>query len=369
MDIFNNILGIIAVLICFSFIIFIHELGHFLMARRVGVTVQEFALGMGPIIVSRKKGDTLYSLRAFPFGGFCAMEGEDGNDTGSPEDPGNFNNKTYWQRIKVIAAGPIMNYISAILIFIFVGMTFGIGEMYIKPKIGKVMENTPAMSVGLKSGDYIKSIDGEVVTDAMTMIDKIHASLGKTLTLNVLRDGKEFTVKVAPIPLKKDGEEPKIGIIGFQPDTKSMDLRFTKSSPTAVITDTFTKTVKFSVAPFIALSMVCNGKMSAKDVAEGSAGPVGIGQMFFEMYKKGFAALLYFIAIINILIGVFNLIPFPALDGARIAVLAFSGITGKAVDPQKEGVVHWVGFCILILAVLFFTYNDIARIIKGVSFF
>ncbi len=366
---FDNILGIIVVFLSFGFIIFIHELGHFLMARRVGIRVHEFALGFGPKLITRKSGDTEYALRAFPFGGFVSMEGEDEKACEDPDDPGNFQNKTPWEKIKVIAAGPLMNYAVAILLFLLIGFVFGVGEMYLKPKVGKVMENTPAQAIGLQSGDYITEIDGVPVTDAMALISKIHSSSGVELTLKIKRGEDYFTRKVTPVPMPGYSGTDKIGIIGFQPDTKSMDMRFVRVSPGEVVIDSFDKTYKFTISPFMAVAMVVQGKMKAKEVAEGSAGPVGIGQMFFEMYRKGFASLLYFIAMINVLIGVFNLIPFPALDGARIAVIAFTGITKKAIDPNKEGMVHWVGFCFLIILVIFFTFNDIMRLIKGITFF
>lgn len=366
---FSSILGIAIVFLCFGFIIFIHELGHFLMARRVGIKVHEFALGFGPKIMSKEKDETVYALRLFPFGGFCAMEGEDGNDKGDPNDPGNFNNKTYWERIKVIASGPLMNYLAAILLFLFVGFIFGTGEMYMKPRIGKVMENTPASRAGLQQGDYIVALDGVVVEDAVWLVERIHNSLGKELALTIKRGEEHFDVTVTPVPMSEKGEQSKIGIIGFQPDQKALDMRFIRRSPGGIFLDTADKIARFTVSPFIAVAMIFQGKMKAKEVAEGSAGPVGIGQMFFEMYKKGFASLLYFIAIINVLIGVFNLIPFPALDGSRIAVMAYSGLTKKEVDPNKEGMVHWVGFMVLMILVVFFTYNDIVRLIKGVTFF
>ena len=383
----DSIFGIVVVFLCFGFIIFVHELGHFIMARRVGIRVHEFALGFGPILLSKKKGDTLYALRAFPFGGFVSMDGEDDKPCEDPDDAGNFQNKTPWQKIKVIAAGPIMNYVVAIMIFIIVGFVFGVGEMYLKPKVGKVLDNTPAQAIGLQTGDLIVSIDSEPVTDGIALIEKVHANCGQELTIKIKRGENFFTRKVTPVPMTKQGaysadsktlkdedyvktsDGKLIGVIGFQPDTKAMDMRFNRVAPGAVIIDTFDKTLRFSASPFLAVAFIVQGKMKAKDVAEGSAGPVGIGQMFFEMYKKGFASLLYFIAMINILIGVFNLIPFPALDGARIAVIAFIGLTKKQVDPNKEGMVHWVGFCILIVLVIFFTYNDIMRLVKGISFF
>lgn len=393
----GNIFGIIVVLLSFGFIIFIHELGHFLMARKVGIKVFEFSLGFplkigkNDIILWQKKDEktgTLYAIRPIPFGGYVSMNGEEikEGEKVDPEDSSNFQNKTRWEKIQVIAAGPLMNYISAILIFIFVGFAFGVGEMYLKPKVGKVLENSPASKIGLKEGDYITSINGTKVTDAMEMIDLIHKYPAKSIDVTYTRDGKEYSASVETMVrefqiedekqvdglkvIEKDGKKyVQMGLLGFQPDTKSLDIRFKRVSAGAVFKDCFDKTWKFTISPFVAVAMICKGQVKSKEVIEGSSGPVGIGQMFFEMYNKGFPALLFFIAIINVLIGVFNLIPFPALDGSRILSLGIAQIIGKDFDPEKENMVHQIGFIILIIAVLFFTYNDIVRLIKGISFF
>lgn len=381
----ENIIGIVVVFISFGFIIFIHELGHFLMARRVGIKVHEFALGFGPVLWSKKMPDTetVYALRLFPFGGFVSMEGEDEAKAADPNDPSNFQNKTNWQKIKVIASGPLMNYVVAILLFLVVGFAFGIGEMYLKPKVGKVLEGTPAQKIQLQTGDYIKSIDGIPVTDAMEMIDIIHKNPNKEISLVIERfvpnapnskigETVILNLKVTPMPKEvtdENGNKIIIGIIGFQPDTKALDMRFNRVPPGKVFADCADKTIKFSLSPFMAIAMIVQGKIDGKEVAEGSAGPVGIGQMFFEMYKKGFPALLFFLAIINVLIGVFNLIPFPALDGSRIASLAIASALKKDFDPEKEGLVHTIGFWILMVLVIFFTYNDIIRLFKGDKFF
>ncbi len=385
----SNIVGIIVVFISFGFIIFIHELGHFIMARRVGIKVHEFALGFGPKIWSKKseKDGILYALRLFPFGGFVSMEGEDETKPADPNDFQNFQNKTNWQKIKVIAAGPLMNYLMAVVLFLFVGFVFGVGEMYLKPKVGNVLPDTPAQKIGLQAGDIIKRINAVPIEDAMQMISLIHESPGKEIKIVIDRNGHTFEKTAIPmereIPYSEDagfGKAVKIiekdskkfaviGALGFQPDTKSLDIRFNRVGPGTVVLDTLDKTVKFSLSPFLAVAMMVQGKIGSKEVVEGSSGPVGIGQMFFEMYNKGIPALIFFLAIINVLIGVFNLIPFPALDGSRIAFIAIAWIRRKDFAPEKEGLVHAIGFWVLMLLVLFFTYNDIIRLIKGIKFF
>ncbi|MDQ7822675.1 MAG: M50 family metallopeptidase [Candidatus Eremiobacteraeota bacterium] len=365
-----NWVGLLVVILSFGFIIFIHELGHFIMAKRVGVKVHEFALGFGPCLFSRKRGETEYALRLFPVGGYVRMEGED-TPCDNPEDTGNFQNKTVWERVKIVASGPLMNYITALFIFLTVGLVYGVGEIYLKPKVGKILEGSPAQKIGLEPGDYIVAINGQKVKDAYEMIDTIHKNPEKEISIEIERgEGPSkmtFTRTVTTILMP--GTKEKIGIIGFSPDTKAIDMRFERKPFGTVITDSVDQMARFTVAPFYAFYLIFKGKMKAKEVTEGSAGPVGIGQMFFEMYRKGFSFLLYFLGMINVLIGCFNLIPFPALDGSRVLILIISGIRNKPFNQEKEGYVHLVGFIILIMVVLFFTYNDIIRIIQGVSFF
>jgi regulator of sigma E protease len=369
----QNGLGLVVVILCFGFIIFIHELGHFLMAKRVGIRVHEFALGFGPRLISRTKGETEYCLRLFPVGGYVKMEGED-TACENPDDSGNFQNKTVWQRIKVVASGPLMNYMVALLIFWLVGFAFGVGEFYLKPQVGEVMKDMPAEKIGLKSGDYIVEIDGKPINDAMTMIRTINNKPDQDITIKVQRGegaSAEFmTYTVRTAVREYPGNPPeKIGVIGFIPNQKALNMRFTRVPPGTVLVDGLEQMYHFTAAPMLAIYMLATRKMDAKMVKEGSAGPVGIGQMFFEMYKRGFGCLLYLCAVINVLIGCFNLVPFPALDGSRIFILAISGLIKKPFNQEKEGMVHLVGFIILLMVVVFFTYFDIVRLIQGGSFF
>lgn len=369
---FHNWFGLLVVILCFGFIIFIHELGHFLMAKRVGVKVHEFALGFGPRLLYKKKDETEYCLRLFPVGGYVKMEGED-TQCEDPDDKGNFQNKTVWERIKIVASGPLMNYITALLLFWVVGLAYGVGEFYLKPRVGEVMKGMPAEAIGLKPGDYIVEINGKPINDAITMVKTINENPDKEISIKVQRgEGNSascFTETVKTKARKLPGTNQEIGIIGFVPDNKALDMRFERVPIGSVISDGFSQMYHYTSAPFLAMYMLVTRKMDTKMVKEGSAGPVGIGQMFFEMYKKGFRCLLYLCAVINVLVGCFNLIPFPALDGARIFILAISGIRNKPFNQEKEGFVHLVGFIILLAVVIFFTYYDILRLVKGTSFF
>jgi regulator of sigma E protease len=373
----HNGLGVFVVILCFGFIIFIHELGHFLQAKRVGVRVHEFALGFGPRILMRKKGETEYSLRLFPLGGYVRMEGED-TPAQDSTDNGNFQNRTIWERIKIVVSGPLMNYCVALLIFLFVGFVWGVGDFYGKPIVGSILKDMPAAEMGLKSGDYIVEINGKPINTSAEMIETIHNNPGVEVTLKVIRkektednqvDFKLITLKAVTREEPVPGSTRKIGLLGFVPEKAAIAVRFTKAPFTRVISESISQMEYYTGAPFLALYLIVSKRIPAKEVKEGSAGPIGIGQMFFEMYKKGLPSLLYLGAMINVFIGCFNLIPFPALDGARIFFLVISAIIRKPFNQEKEGLVHFVGFIILLVVVVFFTYFDILRLIQGKTFF
>jgi len=430
----QNGLGLIAVVMSFGFLIFIHELGHFIMAKRAGVRVYEFALGLfGPQIIMAKRDrdrkmrfhflpflkkkeeapaveaeengtsaagapeaaegekpadgalpgeavqpekaaadgsdETEYSIRLIPMGGFVDMR-EDVDST-DDHDRRHFQNATIWNKIKIVACGPLMNYVTALLLFWFIGFAWGVGSFYLKPRIGEVIKGSPAESIGLQQGDYITAIDGVKVKDAFEMMDIIHKSPEKEITLKIQRGaGKdeqvfEKTVRTVLVPDTKE----KIGMIGFKVDQKALDIKFTPAPPGTVLREGLDQMKHFTIAPLYAFALIFKGKMKAKEIREGSAGPVGIGQMFFETYNKGFRCLLYLCAVVNVLIGAFNLLPIPPLDGFRILLFVIDGVRGKSFNQKHVGYVLTGGFILLLSMVVFFTYYDIVRLIKGVSFF
>ncbi len=424
----QNGIGLIAVVMSFGFLIFIHELGHFIMAKRAGVRVYEFALGLfGPQIIMAKRdkdkkmrfyflpflkkteeapaeapvesgapagaeaspgdgappdaaavtvsGDrsdsdeTEYSIRLIPMGGFVDMR-EDGAPA-DDHDRHHFQNAGIWNKIKIVACGPLMNYVTALLLFWFIGLAWGVGSFYLKPRIGEVIKGSPAESIGLQHGDYITAIDGVKVKDAFDMMDIIHKSPEQEITLQIQRgtgrDEQVFEKSVRTV-LVPDIKE-RVGMIGFKVDQKALDIKFTPAPPGTVLKEGLDQMKHFTIAPFYAFALIFKGKMKAKEIREGSAGPVGIGQMFFETYNKGFKCLLYLCAVVNVLIGAFNLLPIPPLDGFRIFQFGVEWIRGKSFNQKHVGYVLTAGFVLLMSMVVFFTYYDIVRLIKGVSFF
>jgi regulator of sigma E protease len=362
--------------------IFIHELGHFLMAKKVGITVHEFALGFGPKLLQfgkkKKTGpededpagdepkETEYCLRLVPFGGFVSMEGED--NPGDPDDPGNFNNKSVIDRFKVIVAGCVMNYAAGIILLLLVGFIWGIALPNPPAVVGDIItgKGFPMENSGIQKGDKIVRVNDTPIEN-FDQLSTIISPMTEGQDVQIFVDRKGTVI---PFNLKiKYDPQAKRGMLGFAPVQGFMGFKFEKQPPMVIVTETFRKTYMLTIMPAIIVQKLMSREMTPKQIREGTAGPIGIGQMLFDISKQGIPSLLYMCAILSILIGAFNLIPFPALDGARAFFLGIEWIRKKPLDPAKEGMMHQLGFIVLIILVLIVSYNDVLRLIKGGSLF
>ena len=340
-------MSIIIALLIFSLIVLFHEFGHFLLAKKNGITVVEFSLGMGPRLLSFDKGGTKYSWKLLPFGGSCMMLGE---DEGTME-PGAFAAASVWARISVIAAGPVFNFIlafiGAFIIICFVGVD--------KPVIGTVNAGTPAAEAGLQAGDEIVKINDKnihIFKDISTY-NQFHQ--GQTMKIVYKRNGEKNTVSVTPE--KNDSGYYLIGI------TSSNYVK-TNVFETAAYS---AYNVKYWINLTIdSLKQLVTGRIGVDQLS----GPVGIVSAVDTTYKesKSGGALLIFLNLLQMTIllsanlGVMNLLPLPALDGGRLVFLIVEVIRGKRVPPEKEGYVHLAGMALFLCLMVFVMYNDIRRI-------
>ena len=332
---------VICGILIFCLMIFPHELGHFLTAKACGVKVNEFAMGMGPAIYKKQKGETLYAIRAIPIGGYCAMEGEDEDS----EDPRAFDNKTNWQKAIILAAGSVMNFLVALVIII--GLTFYTGVA--TTSLEAVTDGGPAMEAGLEKGDVITAVNGEETPDWADVTGIISSTKpGETVTLTVDRDGSEktFTSKVE----KADDGRSVIGI----------ECHITHGF-FACIAGGFKSTGRMIVTLGDALRQIFTGKVGMDQLG----GPVAIVKVAGDAGKNGIATFLYLAAFISINLGVFNLLPFPALDGGRLVFLVIRKITGKRVTKSAEAKVHFIGIVLLLALMVYVTWNDISRLFTG----
>jgi regulator of sigma E protease len=340
-------------LIVFGIIIFVHEFGHFILAKLSGIRVEEFSLGMGPQIVGHKRGETLYSIRALPLGGFCKMTGEMGDDQDAPPDPKSFNEKSLLSRMSVIVSGSLMNFLLGALIFALMFSIIGMPKDYTN-HIGQVMADSVAEKAGIKANDEIISINGQRLNSWSEITGVIHNSSEKQLEIELKRDNKTIFVTVTP----QYDPEREVGIIGITP----RDVIWERINILSGIAKGFTQTYLLTVEMIRQLGLLITGQVSS----DGVAGPVGIIQLIGESARFGWINVANLTALISINLGLINLLPIPALDGGRLLFLIIEAIRGgRKVEPEKENLVHFIGFALLMGLMVFITYKDIIRWLTG----
>jgi len=348
-------MSIILALLMFGFLVFFHELGHFLLAKKNGIRVNEFAIGMGPKIASFKKGDTVYCIKILPLGGSCMMAGEDEDS----EDINAFNNKSVWARISVVLAGPIFNFILAFILAIVVIGTVG----YDKPQIIGVMDGYPAAEAGFQEGDVIKKINEKKITIYRDVTLYLALHTGESMTVTVDREGQDYTATIVP-KLSEDGSRYYMGVYVSSLRTKTSPIETLKYS---------LYEVKYQIATVIeSLGLIFKGRVTVNDLS----GPVGIVDMVNDVVEESTSDevdfktnaisvtlnIISFAIMISANLGVMNLLPIPGLDGGRLLFLIIEAIRGKAIDREKEGMVHLVGLVLLMALMVVVMFNDFRKI-------
>jgi regulator of sigma E protease len=381
---------VVTFIVMLSVLIVLHELGHFVLARRNGVHVNEFAVGFGPRLAgwTSPRTGTQYSLRALPIGGFCAMEGEDnrtseaqqqreflagggaahksratsgltaysatGNVTAAStrssanaallESDGtgsNFQAKSPWRRLAIVLAGPIANFLLCYLILLVGALAFGVASDKAQPVVGEVLSGSPAAIAGIRPGDRIVAIDNSEITSGKHLVDTIHASLGKRLDLVYERNGTRTEVYVRTVPCPPQVGK-NYGCIGFQPVPAYERVGFTSA-------------IRQSGDGFVAIANQTFGGLAllvtqfAKYAPEIS-GPIGMGQVAATVQDWGWGPYFYLAATISFALGLFNLLPIPALDGGRAAFIVAELVRGRAA---------------LMALIMLVAFHDIARIVSG----
>lgn len=339
---YTMLITIISSIFVFGILIFFHELGHFMVAKKAGVTVREFAMGFGPKAVSWQSGGTDYSLRIFPLGGFVRLVGEDPDEV---EDPGSFQRQKVLTRFAIIAAGSLMNFLLAVLLFSLIYFAF-LGVATFPVQIGQVTEGQRAEAVGLQVGDTLLTVDGETIESWDQVVSIINRNPDQEITVVVEREGEIRSFQVVPKPDEETGR----GLIGIGPKTLKYQLL-----PSLQMG--FSNTWRF--INFIIISLV---GMVAGRIPADVAGPVGIISIVGEVAQTGIVNLLSLSAVLSINLGLINLLPIPALDGSRLVFLLVEGIRGRPVDPKKESFIHFLGFTFLILLMIVIAYRDLLRL-------
>jgi regulator of sigma E protease len=353
---------ILATAIVLGILVFVHELGHFLLAKKLGVAVLKFSLGFGPKLIGKKIGETEYQIAVFPLGGFVKPLGEDPQEEVKEEDRHrSLWAQPIWKRVLIIGAGPFFNFFLAIALFSIINL-FGIP--FIPPTIGGVSSGLPAENAGLKKGDVVLSIDGEATSKWDDLANIIRNSKGKELTIKVKRNDEILEVKVTPQSFKdKDmfGEEIKSFRIGIE---SPKEILIKKVGPFEAMGMGVIQTWQGIRLTVVSIVKLIRGKISAKTIG----GPILIGQLAGEQAKRGLLSLALFTAIISINLGLINLFPIPILDGGHFLFLALEAIFRRPVSIKKMEIAQQIGLIFIILLMLFAFYNDLIRIFSPGGF-
>lgn len=413
---------IVAFIVIFGSLVFFHELGHLVFAKRAGILCREFAIGFGPKVFTYKKNETVYTIRLLPLGGYVRMAGEDaenpelkpgyrvgllfnpegivtkivldnkdkypdlrvieveaadlehklmiqGYEEGEEETlqsfkiaedavvvsegvenqiapfERQFNSKSLGHRTMTIFAGPMMNFVLAFVIFVIIGLFQGVAVD--EPRLGELTADGSAIASGLKNGDEIQSIDGNEVSSWQDVQEAIQKNPGKEIEFVVERGNKTEEILVVPQEVDREGE--KVGVIGVYPPVEK--------SPIDAFKYGFTETYFWTKQIFVILGSLITGGFSL----DALSGPVGIYKSTEEVAKSGIFYLMKWAGLLSINLGIMNLLPLPALDGGRLLFFLVEFLRGKPIDRQKEGLVHFVGFALLMLLMILVTWNDIQR--------
>ena len=347
-----NLLSLLYFILILGSIVLVHEFGHFFFSKLFGVYVYEFSIGMGPKLFHYKKknGETEYCIRLIPIGGFVSLAGEDADDNKKIPEDRKLYAKPVWQRLIIMIAGAMNNFIFAIIILFIIGLING--TPITKPEISNVTEDYPAYEAGIESGDTILSINGTKISSYSDVQLFIQTCKGKKVDFVLIdKEGKRKEVEVLPKEVK-DEEDNISYVVGIQFETK-VEKGFVSSVKYA-----FTETYSIYRTMLITLKLLFTGGVSVKDMS----GPVGIYTIVDSQASGGIFNLLYLLGYLSINIGAINLVPFPAFDGGRVLFLIIEKIIGKKISSKVEGIVNTVGFGLLILLMVYVTFNDVLRL-------
>ncbi|MDR3306377.1 MAG: M50 family metallopeptidase [Endomicrobium sp.] len=346
------IIQMLGIAVGFGFLVFIHELGHFLAARACKVRVLTFAFGFGPDLVKRVYKDTKYSIKAIPFGGFVSMAGDNPEEATGAD--GEYLSLPWYKKILISFMGPFSNYILAVFLFVFVFNVWGVNTVSKTSSVGGVIENKPAAQAGLLSGDRIKSIDGVEVNTWNEMSASLKEKADKQAVFVVERGTRAFdvTMTVAKNPVTG------AGVIGVTPLIEKSEAGFLKS--------VYLGAEASIVQTFITVSYLIDKLFSFEkpDIS----GPIGIMQLMGDATKSGMDGYLKFLAVISVALGMFNLFPIPMVDGGMIVLFVIEGVIRKRISAKVVQVYNTIGLIFILGIFIFATYSDLLRLGVGKLF-
>jgi regulator of sigma E protease len=355
------IVSILIFLIVLSILVLVHELGHFIMARRAGVLVEEFGFGIPPRIIGKKIGETIYSINALPFGGFVKLHGE--MEEESIIFPNRaFINKSKKTRVKILLAGVIMNFLLAIIAFAIVYSFLGIPKETNDVKIVDITTGSPAQIAGWVAGDIVRTVNKQKISTISQFVDLVEKEKGKRVEVEIQRDGetKKFTITPRENPPENEGP------LGVVITTTEIYYPPILARPFVGIYYGFKEAIFWGKTVVLGFVKIFTDLFGGK-IPSDLAGPVGIFAITSEAAKMGILALINFVGILSVNLAILNVLPFPALDGGRLLFVFIEKAIGRKVLPQVEATIHTIGMIILLAALLAITAHDIKRLIAAGS--
>ncbi len=346
----------LATIFVLGVLVFLHELGHFTVAKLVGIRVERFSLGFPPRLFGVKIGETDYCISAIPLGGYVKMAGmvDESLDTQIKGEPWEFQSKNFWQKTAVILAGPAMNYLLAVVIFAGLTLSLGVGVTK-DATISQVSPGMPAEAAGIQPGDRIVAINGQPIHTWDEMTELIHSHPDQDIRVTWVHDGKEKTAvihtKAENIPI--GGKIKRVGLIGIAPKTYLV-----KVSPVKALTAGWSHTWQLTELVGNSLVMLVTGKASLRNLG----GPIIIAKMAGESARSGFSTLLAFMAFISLNLAILNVLPIPGLDGGHLIFIVAEAIMGRPVPTKTKLIIQQVGMFILLALIVLVVFNDLHNI-------
>jgi len=339
-------MSVLYIVIAISLVIFFHEFGHFIFAKKFGVTVERFSIGFGPKIFEFPYKGTIFRISLFPIGGYVKMKGENyGEEKGEPDE---FLSQKWYKKILIVFFGPFFNYFLSFLIFFSLVIFYGIPQPKKGTIVGELLPNKPAVSSGLKKGDKILKVDKTKVNTWKELSVIIHNSGGRELILKIERNGKVFDLKITP----QYDKEMKVSLIGILPE-----VTYTRGNIFLSLYNSFRITISYTERFLRGLFEIITGKRKPE-----VAGPVGIIGLLNKAAHQGFDPFLNLLAIISLNLALINLFPIPLLDGSYILFFFIEGITRKKLSQKSVEIAQMIGLSILLFLFLYATQQDIMRI-------
>ncbi len=347
--------SIISLIVLLGVLIFVHEIGHFLAAKYCGVKVLKFSLGFGPKLIGRKWGETEYLVSVFPLGGYVKLLGESEMEEMADEDRRRcFAAQSVWRRIAIVAAGPLFNFLLAIVIFAIIYMA---GLPVLSAKLGGIQEGSPAAVAGLAAGDVVTRIDGRDITRWDDLAQIISRSAGAEMKMEIRRNQEVLVKTVRPVPHKSEtifGEEIEVFKIGVMASQETFVERL---NPAAALWGGIKHTWIITKMTCLSIYKMIEGVISPKNLG----GPILIAQLAGKQAQEGLIPFLFFMALLSINLGVLNLLPIPVLDGGHIMFFLIEIIKGRPVKPKWRELAQSVGFVVIILLMILVFYFDLTR--------